>query len=134
MRATMRTMFKETKQKSVRGIKAGAGETRDAKERQNAEQTHKQTKGVSPLSAATEGKKCQSPQNACDSAVRVHVCDPPGSRCGSGEFGVFLRAGLELSTAASAADSSGTKARCVGPDKIRGRAASERASESASRQ
>lgn len=78
MRATMRTMFKETKQKSVRGIKAGAGETRDAKERQNAEQTHKQTKGVSRLSAATEGKKCQSPQNVCDSAARVHVCDPPG--------------------------------------------------------
>lgn len=57
----MRTMFKETKQKSVRGIKAGAGETRDAKERQNAEQTHKQTKGVSRLSAATGGKKMPVP-------------------------------------------------------------------------
>lgn len=62
----MRTMFKETKQKSVRGIKAGAGETRDAKERQNAEQTHKQTKGASLLPpCGGKKKKKLSSLNKC---------------------------------------------------------------------
>lgn len=73
MRATMRTMFKETKQKSVRGIKAGAGETRDAKERQNAEQTHKQTKGASRLSVCREGKNASPLKNVRKSPARAHV-------------------------------------------------------------
>lgn len=114
-------MFKETKQKSVRGIKAGAGETRDAKERQNAEQTHKQTKGAPRLSASgAEGEeKCEFPQNVRESPARAHV-----SQCVRGAGGRREVGGWKSARPLLAADSSESKARCVAPDKIRGRAAS----------
>lgn len=127
MRATMRTMFKETKQKSVRGIKAGAGETRDAKERQNAEQTHKQTKGASRLSASgAEGEeKCESPhKRARVTREGARLAVRPGRRRTPRVWWFSAERDLEVGTAASAADSSESEARCVAPDKIRGRAAS----------
>lgn len=125
MSAAMRTMFKETKQKSVRRIKAGAGETRDAKERQNAEQTHKQTKGASRLLACGGGKKKRESPQKCAAVTREGARFASGRGAGgSRELVASFEHDLEVGTAASAADSSETKARCVGPDKIRGRAAS----------
>lgn len=70
-----------------------------------------------------EGKKCRSPQK-CARVTRQRARFARGRPVGgSREFGGFFRP--EVGTAASAADSGQTKARCAGPDKMGGRAASE---------